>query len=112
MTTNVVQLARAWLSRETWGIAPRQERDIAAIAKAVLICAQGDGQVTAAERDWMLGAYAVRGVPAALIDELRSYEGKDDIAELLAGTTVQQAAPARWSTWRSRRAPPMERCTP
>lgn len=93
MTTDVGQLARAWLANETWGIAPREDRDLAAIAKAVLICAQGDGQVTPAERDWMIGAYAARGVPAALIDELRAYEGKDDLAAVLAGTSVAQAAP-------------------
>ena len=73
MTTNVGQLARAWLSNEVWGIAPREERDLAAIAKAVLICARGDGELSPAERDWILGAYAVRGVPAELIDELRTF---------------------------------------
>jgi hypothetical protein len=93
MTTNVGQLARAWLSHETWGIEPRENRDLAAIAKAVLICAQGDGQVSPAERAWMIGAYAARGVPVELIDELRTYEGKDDLAGVLAGTSVQHAAP-------------------
>lgn len=93
MTTNVGQLARTWLSNEVWGIAPREDQDLAAIAKAVLICAQGDGHLSPAERDWILGAYAARGVPAELIDELRTYEGKEDLAAVLAGTSVQHAAP-------------------
>jgi tellurite resistance protein len=93
MATNVGQLARAWLAQEIWGIAPREDRDLAAVAKAVLICAQGDGQLTPAERDWVIGSYAARGVSAALLDELRAYEGKDDIAHVLAGTSVQHAAP-------------------
>jgi hypothetical protein len=93
MATNVAQLARAWLSHELWGIEPREDRDLVAVAKAVLICAQGDRQLSPAERNWIIGAYAARGVPAALIDEFRTYEGKDDLAAVLAGTSVQHAAP-------------------
>jgi uncharacterized tellurite resistance protein B-like protein len=87
------QLARAWIANEVWGIAPRPDADLAAIAKAVLICAQADGTLSAAERDWILGAYAARGVPAELIEELRAYEGKEDLAAVLEGTSVRHAAP-------------------
>ena len=93
MTTDVGQLARAWLSHETWGIAPRADADLKAIAKAVINCAQGDGELSAAERDWVVGAYAARGVPAELIDELRAYQGKDDLETLLAGVKSRHAAP-------------------
>jgi tellurite resistance protein len=92
MTTNVGQLARAWLSQELWGIAPREDKDLTAIAKAVLICAQGDGELSRAERDWLLGTYAARGVSAELIDELRAYEGKDDLVDILEGTSVRHSA--------------------
>lgn len=88
MTTNVAQLARAWLSRETWGIEPMSESDLAGIAKAVVICAQADGQLSPAERTWILGGYAVRAVPAEFIDQLRDYQGKDDLAKVLDGTKV------------------------
>lgn len=91
MTTNVAQLARAWLSRETWGIEPMVESDLAAIARAVVICAQADGRLSPAERDWILGGYAVRAVPAEFIDELRSYQGHDDLAKVLDGTQVGRA---------------------
>ncbi|MEO7734082.1 MAG: hypothetical protein ABIY55_24170 [Kofleriaceae bacterium] len=93
MNTNVGQLATEWLSNEVWGIRPREERDLAAIAKAVIICAKGDRELSAAERNWMIGAYAARGVPATLIDELRAYEGQDDLATVLKGTGVEHAAP-------------------
>jgi tellurite resistance protein len=92
MSTNVAQLARAWIARETWGISPREDKDLAAIAKAVLICARGDGHLSPIEREWMLGAYAARGVSAELIDELRAYEGKEDLIEVLESTSVSHAA--------------------
>jgi hypothetical protein len=91
MTTNVVQLARAWLSRETWGIEPVMESDMPALAKAVMICAQADGRLSPAERDWILGGYAARAVPAEFIDQLRGYDGKDDLAKVLDGTRVGRA---------------------
>lgn len=92
MTTNVVQLARAWLSRETWGIEPRAEEELAAIAKAVMICARADGKLSPPERDWAIGACAVRGMPAEFIDELRDYQGTDDLAKVLDGTHIGRAA--------------------
>ncbi len=93
MTTNAGQLAKEWLSNEFWGIRPREERDLAAIAKAVLVCAKGDRELSPAERGWLLGAYAARGVPQKMIDELGAYEGQDDLATLLKGTGVEHAAP-------------------
>jgi tellurite resistance protein len=91
MTTNVAQLARAWLSRETWGIEPMSESDLAAVAKAVVLCAQADGQLSPAERDWILGGYAVRAVPAEFIDELRRYPGNEDLAKVLDSSKVGRA---------------------
>ena len=91
MTTNVAQLARAWLSRETWGIEPMSENDLAAMAKAVVICAQADGRLSPAERDFILGGYAARAVPAGFIDELRNYKGNDDLASVLDGSKVGRA---------------------
>jgi tellurite resistance protein len=93
VTTDVGQLGRKWLSREIWGIAPRADRDLAVIAKAVLVCAQADRQLSPAERDWIIGACAARGVPAEIIDELRVYEGKDDLNQLLEGVKSRHAAP-------------------
>ena len=93
MTTDAGQLAKEWISNEMWGIRPRQERDILAIAKAIIICAQGDRVLSPAERDWTIGAVAARGVPTKVIEELRTYEGKDDLATVLKGTSVENAAP-------------------
>ena len=92
MTTNVTQLARAWLSREIWGIEPREEKELATVAKAVVICARADGELSPAERDWVVGACAVRGLPAEVIDDLRDYQGKDDLAKVLDGTKIGRAA--------------------
>lgn len=91
MTTNVAQLARAWLSRETWGIEPIAETDLAAVAKAVVICAQADGRLNPVERDWILGGYAARAVPAGFIDELRNYKGNEDLAKVIDSSKVGRA---------------------
>jgi hypothetical protein len=93
MTTNVAQLAKEWISNEAWGITPREDRDLTAIAKAIIICAQGDHQLSSAERNWTIGALAARGVPAQLVDELRTYEGKDNLTDVLKGTGVENVAP-------------------
>ncbi len=91
MTKKPADLARGWFNRELWGIEPRPEKHVTAFAKAVLICAQGDGCLSPAEQEWILGAYAARGASVELIDELRRYDAKEDLAQVLAGVGAGQA---------------------
>ena len=93
MATDVTQLARTWVAREFWGREPGKEVDHSAVfAKATLVCVAADGELSPSERDEVLGGCAVRGIPAAVIDELRSYDAKDDL--VAGGTPEDGAGPA------------------
>ena len=53
--------------------------------KLLLYCANGDGEISAAERAWVLGFLDAHGAPAAVIDTLAEYDGKGDLARLVEG---------------------------
>lgn len=61
--------------------------DFETVGKAVLLCAQGDGVLEPAERDWQVGYFSALGVPASLLEKLDTYEANDDLAELLANSS-------------------------
>ncbi len=52
--------------------------------KALLVCANGDGTLTDAERAWVLGFASVLDASDGLIDELSSYTATDEIKDLLS----------------------------
>lgn len=56
--------------------------------KAVLICANGDGALAPAERDWAVSHFAALGAPDSLLDELKSYKADEDIEKIVAATPV------------------------
>jgi tellurite resistance protein len=62
-------------------IPPMQTFD--AYAKAVMCCANGDGKLSPAERDWVLGYFAGLGAPEPFIEMLRNYAATDDVAQLV-----------------------------
>ena len=56
--------------------------------RALLCCANGDGQLQPGEREWVVGYAGTLGVPDELLDELRGYPADDDIAELIKDDTA------------------------
>ncbi|HEY6078751.1 MAG TPA: hypothetical protein VIW29_08105 [Polyangiaceae bacterium] len=92
------ELAARWYYRELWGW---QLDDISCgcgrgtFLKALMICANGDGLLTGAERSWVLGRAAAAGAPEALLQELDSYPADESL------DVVVHRTPA---TDRSRRA--------
>src|SRR5215210_6979682 len=73
-----------WLFKELWGLdAVPDVADFDVFMKAVLTCANGDGQLTARERDWVVGYCAALGGPDTLLEELRAYPADEDISELV-----------------------------
>jgi len=52
-------------------------------AKAVLLCANGDGEITPPEREWVLGYFAGLGAPESVIEVLRDYPATEDVIQLL-----------------------------
>ncbi|MER6514068.1 hypothetical protein ABT158_45140 [Nonomuraea sp. NPDC001636] len=68
--------------------------DYTAYAKAVMVCAKGDGEISTPERDWILGFFAALGATPELLRELRDYQA-DDSFESLVATTEAVAASTR-----------------
>jgi uncharacterized membrane protein YebE (DUF533 family) len=73
-----------WLFKELWGFdAVPSVADFDVFMKAVLTCANGDGQLTARERDWVVGYCAALGGPDTLLEELRAYPADEDTSQLV-----------------------------
>lgn len=74
-----------WLFKERYGFSkvPSLEAYDGYI-KSLLLCANGDGQLSPQERDWVVGfAYAV-GASDSLIEEIKSYEATEDIETVIS----------------------------
>jgi uncharacterized tellurite resistance protein B-like protein len=74
-----------WLFKEkyTFDRAPKSE-GYSEYLKSLLICANGDGELTQAERDWVLGYAAAYGASDSLIEELKSYKANEDIEQVVS----------------------------
>ncbi|MER6912681.1 hypothetical protein ABT354_13520 [Streptomyces sp. NPDC000594] len=83
-------LARTWLFRHEWGFnSSPGDSDILTYAKALLICARGDGVITREERDWVLGYIAAfSGDAPGLLEEIAAYPAEDDVVELVTGSEI------------------------
>ncbi len=53
-------------------------------AKALLICAKGDGVLHDDERAWVRGYFASTGAPDHVLALIETYQGDDDINDVLA----------------------------
>lgn len=85
MDSNLQKIVYSWIYKERWGfntVPPTEE--IAAYSKALAICAKGDGTLSQAERDWIIGYVATTGGDADLIELLKTYEGNDNLEELVS----------------------------
>jgi uncharacterized membrane protein YebE (DUF533 family) len=51
--------------------------------KSVLICANGDGTLAPAERDWVVGLASAFGAEDSLVEELKSYQADEDIEQVI-----------------------------
>jgi hypothetical protein len=81
----------AWLAKETFGIPPDMAATVSveenmAYAKALLVCAKGDGDITPDEREWLVGYSVTQGHPHEVVDAIRTYEGDDSIEDLLSAS--------------------------
>lgn len=63
-------------------------------AKAMITCAKGDGELHDKERAWIRGYFASTGAPDSVLEIVETYEGGDDVLELLGGDkrTAKMAA--------------------
>lgn len=78
-----------WYYKELWGweldeICTGRERPT--FLKALLVCANGDGLLTASERKWVVGRAAAGGAPEEMLDELEAYGADEDINDVVGRT--------------------------
>lgn len=83
------EITAKWYYNELWGwklekICSGKERPT--FLKALLTAANGDGILTSAERDWVIGRAAAGGAPESLLKELESYSADEDINDVVAST--------------------------
>jgi len=62
--------------------------DFSVYAKALLCCANADGNLAPAEREWVVGYFASLGAPAPFIDDLRQYPANEDVLDLISKSSV------------------------
>src|SRR5689334_8415509 len=78
------QLASAWHYRREWGFkSVPQASDWEVMGRALLICANADGDLSPAERAWILGYMASKGAPTELLEQLAVFEATGDVLALL-----------------------------
>ena len=83
------EITAKWYYKELWGwdlekICTGAERPT--FLKALLTAANGDGILSKAERDWVIGRAAAAGAPESLLEELETYPANEDISQLVANT--------------------------
>ncbi|HEX8158294.1 MAG TPA: hypothetical protein VF526_12995, partial [Solirubrobacteraceae bacterium] len=86
----------AWILDELWSAPPEvtgalSDEDNLEYGKALFCAANGDGRITDAERDWILGYLRAAGHSADNLEALRAYDGESDFESLFT-RGVQQLA--------------------
>lgn len=102
MTTDAEARQRIakWYYRDLWGwdyekIPTAFNEEHLSFLKLILLVANGDGALTAAERDWVIGRAAVVGAPEEVLAELERYGAEEDFNELIpqvVGTSLPHTA--------------------
>jgi len=78
------EIGRRWIFRDFWGFerAPGAT-DFGAYGKALLICANGDGELAPQERDYAVGLIAGMHGPHDVVEELKTYAGTEELKTVL-----------------------------
>ena len=77
-----------WYYQELWGwdlakIPTDFDEERLSFLKLILAVANGDGALTAAERDWVIDRAAVVGAPDDVLAALEAYSADDDVTTLI-----------------------------
>jgi uncharacterized membrane protein YebE (DUF533 family) len=85
LMSDIKKLGSAWVFNHFFGFnqIPTSE-DSSIYIKSVLIAAKGDGVLSKEEKDWAIGFAASWGVPDWVLEELKTYEADEDLAEVIA----------------------------
>ncbi|GAA2639188.1 hypothetical protein SMC26_40850 [Actinomadura fulvescens] len=81
-----------WLFRKDWSFDSKPSiDDFESYAKALMICAKGDGVIAPAEREWIVGYFAAFGCTDELARMLEEYEGDDALDDVLSSSDAANA---------------------
>ncbi len=91
------QLSLVWLGWESYEapsdvMASITEEENLAYAKSLFICVNGDGEISAPERQWILGYLAACGHSDHVLELMETYEGQDDLEQLLNTSALVRAS--------------------
>ena len=76
-----------WVFKEFVGFNQRPaDQNFATFMKVVLCCANGDGEIAPAEREWVINFAAALNAPDGLLEELATYPADDDVFVLAASS--------------------------
>lgn len=74
-----------WVFKEFVGFNQRPaDQNFATFMKVVLCCANGDGEIAPAEREWVINFAAALNAPEGLLEELAAYPATEDVFALAA----------------------------
>jgi len=91
MSNENALIGSRWANKEQWGwsydsyISYENGLDF---LKAILVCTKGDGVISEAEREWVLGFAVSREMPESVIKEAKGYDANEDIADILSRNPV------------------------
>jgi len=78
------EIGSKWVFDDMWGFtADVSQPVLLEFFKALIVCANADGEITDAERDWCIGYCAATGATAETLEELQDYDGAEDIHEVI-----------------------------
>jgi len=60
--------------------------------KSLLICANGDNELTQAERDWIVGYASALGAPDQVVEKLKTYPADEDIDSVISRDAAANAS--------------------
>ena len=60
--------------------------------KSLLICANGDNELTPAERDWVVGYASAYCAPDEVVEQLKSYKADEDIDSIISRERAANAS--------------------
>ncbi len=78
------EIGSKWVFDDMWSFtADVSQPVLLEFFKALIVCANGDGEIADAEREWCLGYCAATGATAETLEALRAYDGDEDIHEVI-----------------------------
>jgi uncharacterized membrane protein YebE (DUF533 family) len=90
------QIGSTWSVLELWDFSTEaSQAALLDFFKALIVCCNGDGNLTDEEREWCVGYCAATGGTAETLQALQEYPGDEDVAEVISRGQPQAAAHRR-----------------